>query len=125
MTRSRDSLGRPLQPGDSRAVAGVSPDLVLDDQQAWALTVDYLAKDMPFHAHEVCELRWRQCPASERAVWQGLAQWGAALTHLARGYPERATRVATKALATLDKVAHLPECIDISRVRQSCRSLIP
>jgi len=114
-----------LQPGDPCIVAGVTPNLVLDNQQAWDLAVDYLDKDMPFHAHEICELRWRQCPAGERASWQGLAQWGAALTHLARGYPARAARVAAKALATLDQAEHVPECIDMSRVRQSCLALIP
>ena len=125
MTRPRDCLGRPLQPGDPRAVVGVDPNLAFEDQQAWDLAVDYLDKNMPFHAHEICELRWRQCPAGERATWQGLAQWGAALTHLARGYPARAARVAAKALVTLDQAEHVPECIDMNRVRQSCLALIP
>ena len=125
MSRPRDRLGRPLKIGEAGAVEGVAPDLVLDNSQAWDLAMHYLDSDLPFHAHEVCELRWRQCPAGQRAAWQGLAQWCAALTHLARGYPDRAARVAVKALTTLDAAERLPECIDIGRVRQSCRSLIP
>ena len=125
MTRPRDILGRPLPDGDPQAVPGVRPDLVVDDVQAWGLALDYLAQGMPFHAHEVCELRWRQCPAMDRRVWQGLAQWCAALTHLAREHPERAARVAVKALATLDAAPHVPACVDVDHVRASCTALIP
>jgi hypothetical protein len=103
----------------------VSPDLVVDDDDAWNFAVDYLSRDMPFHAHEVCELRWRQCPTADRSIWQGLAQWCAALTHLARDHPERAARVAAKALTTLDEATHIPPPVDVDRVRASCSELIP
>ncbi|MFE6712014.1 DUF309 domain-containing protein [Streptomyces sp. NPDC057695] len=40
---------------------------------------------MPFHAHEVFEDAWKSGPASERDLWQGLAQLAVGLTHAARG----------------------------------------
>lgn len=39
----------------------------------------------PFHAHEVFEDAWKSGPASERALWRGLAQLAVGLTHAARG----------------------------------------
>ncbi|MEI8260916.1 MAG: DUF309 domain-containing protein [Actinomycetes bacterium] len=125
VTRPRDRLGRPLAPGDTAAVAGLDPDLTLDDAQAWAMTVEFIDQGLPFHAHEVCEIRWRQCPDATRLTWQALAQWGAALTHEARGYPDRAARVAAKALVTLAAAPSIPGPVDIERVRESCRVLIP
>jgi hypothetical protein len=39
----------------------------------------------PFHAHEVLEASWKTGPASERDLWQGLAQIAVGLTHAHRG----------------------------------------
>ncbi len=129
MTRERDSLGRPLPSGDPRAVPGVDPTLVLDnDAVAWSLVCDHLAADRPFHAHEVAELRWRQCTTgdsgSSREAWRAVAQWGAALTHAARGNDVGATRLAQRALMTLDSAPHVPAEIDIDQVRASCAALL-
>jgi hypothetical protein len=125
MTRPRDALGRPLTAGDPHAVAGVDPNLQVDDVHAWQLAIQYLEQGMPFHAHEVCELRWRQCPADSRRAWQALAQWCAALTHEARGHPERAARVAAKSRATWDQATHIPACIEGERVQASLQALTP
>ncbi len=51
--------------------------------------------------HEVFEQRWRCCPEQERALWQALAQWGAAITHAARGNARGANQVGSRALAGL------------------------
>jgi hypothetical protein len=49
-----------------------------------ALADEYLAAGRPFAAHEVLEGAWKQRPAEERDVWQGLAQVAVGLTHLQR-----------------------------------------
>jgi len=123
--RPRDKLGRPLS-------ADADPDLVvpsvpirsqLSDEDAWSEALEYLDAGRPFHAHEVFELRWRLSPDADRTAWQAMAQWGAALTHEARGNPRGAASVADRAIATLDSAAHVPECIDDPRVRESCARL--
>lgn len=123
--RQRDRLGRPL-PDDADAsivVAGVPLRAELSDEDAWVEAMSYVDAGLPFHAHEVFELRWRLAPDNDRAAWQSLAQWGAALTHEARGNPLGAVRVATRALATLDGAVHVPTCIDVALVRDSCARL--
>jgi predicted metal-dependent hydrolase len=89
------------------------------------MTLEFIDQDLPFHAHDVGEARWRQCPEAARLTWQALAQWGAALTHEARGHSDRAARVAAKALVTLAAAPSIPEPVDVERVRRSCRLLIP
>lgn len=61
----------------------------------------YLERDMPFHAHETFELRWRCCPEAERALWKALARWAAAVTHIERGNPEGASSIARETMAEL------------------------
>lgn len=123
MTRPRDALGRPLPPGDPRAVPGVPGDLRLSDEQAWQLICSHLDARRPFHAHEVAELRWRQAPAADRIAWRAVAQWGAALTHEARGNAVGARRLAQRAVGTLADAPHIPSAIDVTRIRQSCAPL--
>ena len=120
--RQRDSLGRPL-PIDADAsvvVPSVPVRAELTDEDAWSEAMGYLDAGLPFHAHEVFELRWRLAPDGDRAAWQALAQWGAALTHEARDNMRGASRVARRAVATLDGAAHVPSTIDTVLVRASC-----
>jgi uncharacterized protein len=123
--RARDRLGRPLprdaDPAD--AVPGVPVNDHLSAEQAWSQALDYLDRGMPFHAHEVFEMRWRQAPTDERAAWQALAQWGAALTHEARGNDIGARRVAARAQSLLVSASVVPACIDVDSVVASCRRL--
>ncbi len=77
--------------------------------------MSYLERDMPFHAHETFELRWRCCPESERALWKSLARWAAAITHIERGNPEGAASIARETLndlALLDPAPLAQENID-------------
>ena len=124
--RPRDGLGRPLprEADPSQAVPGVPPRQQISDEEAWAAALAYLDNDMPFHAHEVFEMRWRQAPEPDRAAWQALAQWGAALTHRARGNPVGARRVAARAALVLAQAPHIPSCIDVDRVTSSCGQLM-
>lgn len=125
MTRPRDRLGRPLSADADPACAVPSvPDRPsITAEQAWAQAMDYLCQDLPFHAHEVLEQRWRCCPAKERSAWQGLAQWAAALTHRARGNQVGAHRVAVRALARLQE-SPCPAPVDDALVRASLHELI-
>ncbi len=123
MTRPRDRLGRPVS-ADSDDVVPSAPVIDdLTDERAWSIATDYLDDGLPFHAHEVFEQRWREAPAESREAWRALAQWGAALTHAARGNSTGAREVARRALVNLDASA-TPACVDVERVRASCRQLI-
>ena len=96
----------------------------LDDPSVWRLALDLLDRGLPFHAHEVFEERWRTAPAADRQAWRALAQWGAALTHDARGNDIGAARLAQRAMETLDSATAIPACIDAPAVRASCRALV-
>jgi hypothetical protein len=126
MDRERDRYGRPL-PHDadpSRIVPSVPERDVITGVQAWNEALDYLSRDQPFHAHEVFEQRWRCAPESERACWKALAQWGAALTHRARGNSVGAQRVAERAMHGLQQATEVPTIVDVQRVSESCAELI-
>lgn len=129
MSRPRDRLGRPLRRGDDPALAfpGVPERSVIDGHDAWFEALGYLERDLPFHAHETLEQRWRCAPREERLAWQALAQWGAALTHAARGNAAGAAGVAARALANLDRAREdggIPAVIDVGLVRASLGELI-
>jgi uncharacterized protein len=81
----------------SLIVASVPECTHISSAKAWAEASKYLKEDLPFHAHEVFEQRWRSCPPQERDCWRALAQWGAALTHLARGNAKGSREVARRA----------------------------
>ena len=102
--RPRDALGRPLDRADAGADAaggaGAQPragggagsgedripdDLLLAGPDAARLADELLRAGRPFHAHEVLEASWKTGPASERDLWQGLAQVAVGLTHAQRG----------------------------------------
>lgn len=124
--RPRDGLGRPL-PADADpglAVPGVAYVDGLSDDDAWAMATAHLDEGRPFHAHEVFEMRWRQAPAADRPVWRALAQWGAALTHQARGNPIGARRLAERALALLSDPPHRPTAVPVGLVIASCRDIV-
>jgi len=123
--RPRDRLGRPLPENAdaSLIVPGVALDEEISDNEAWRAAMSYLDAGMPFHAHEVFELQWRNAAVADRAAWKALAQWGAALTHDARGNPVGAATVAKRALATLNAATHVPAVIEIALVRESCERL--
>ena len=123
--RARDRLGRPLPPGADPATVAppVTDPAGLDDAAVWALARDYLDRGLPFHAHEVFELRWRTADEEDRDAWRALAQWGAALTHAARGNAVGAHRLAERAMATLAGAERVPDGIEVAVVQRSCAAL--
>lgn len=94
--RPRDALGRPLPWDTADAFPGVPPQDSVSAQEAVDRALDYLGRGLPFHAHEVLEMRWRCCPDQERSLWQGLAQAAAGHTHAARGNRVGATRLVER-----------------------------
>lgn len=90
--RPRDRLGRPL-PWDKPGFPGVQQRDVITSADAVAEARAYLDRGLPFHAHEVLEMRWRCCPPDERSLWRGLAQAAAGATHAARGNAVGAERL--------------------------------
>lgn len=82
--RARDAAGRPV-PADSPDAVEPVPEQALPPVEALALARELLAQGRPFFAHDVLEARWKVAPATERDLWQGLAQVCVGLTHLQRG----------------------------------------
>ena len=124
--RPRDRLGRPLPAGDPRSFPTVPDREFIESDQAWSEGIDYLERGLPFHAHEVFEQRWKCAPADERETWQALAQWGAALTHKARGNDVGKIRIAQRASDLLQRATAaeaVPPAIDLDRVRESLAQL--
>lgn len=123
--RPRDALGRPL-PWDVDP-AGAAPPIPdtgdLADGEVWQLALHFLDRGMPFHAHEVFEMRWRACAAVDRAAWRAAAQWGAAETHAARGNRIGAARLAARALETLQSAGPMPSGFDAGRLTSACATL--
>ena len=123
MPEARDRLGRPVPQDSPDAFPTVPERTAIDAEQAWAEAIAHLDAGLPFHAHEVLEQRWRCAPEHERLAWRGLAQWGAALTHEARGNPIGARRLAQRAALTLDEARQppnvIPSVVDTNLIERS------
>lgn len=107
--RPRDRLGRPLAWGET-GFPGVEQRTSISVEEAVDEASDYLAAGLPFHVHEVLEMRWRCCPAEERPLWRGLAQAAAGATHAARGNAIGAERLLERGRASIGEYAgHVDE----------------
>lgn len=102
--RPRDRLGRPL-PWDASGFPGVQQRVSITSAEAASEALEYLARGLPFHAHEVLEMRWRCCPVDERPLWRGLAQAAAGATHAARGNAVGADRLFARGRANIETFA--------------------
>jgi len=98
--RARDALGRHVEPGSPDAVEPV-PEEALPPLAAVALARELLAEGRCFSAHEVFEARWKACEATERDLWQGLAQLCVGLTHLQRANPVGASTLLRRGVGHL------------------------
>ncbi len=124
--RPRDRLGRPLDPGDPRAYPTVPDRADISGEDAWTEAIEFLERDLPFHAHEIFEQRWKCCPSDERDSWQALAQWGAALTQRARGNAVGQRRIASRARDRLEGArdkGEVPTIVDVDAVLRSLTQL--
>ena len=109
--RPRDALGRPLPPG-SAGVPRVPDDLALAPAETLAYAQDLLDRGLAFNAHEVLEAAWKNGPANEQALWQGLTQLAVGITHVQRGNPRGATTLLRRSSGHLAH-AHRPAPHDI------------
>jgi hypothetical protein len=82
--RPRDELGRPLR-RDAPGEPPLPDEPALPPEAALDLAQELIDSGRAFRAHEVLEACWRAAPASERELWQGLAQVAVGLTHMQRG----------------------------------------
>jgi predicted metal-dependent hydrolase len=122
--RPRDALGRPLPPG-SAGVPRVPDDLALAPAETLAYAQDLLDRGLAFNAHEVLEAGWKNGPANEQPLWQGLTQLAVGITHLQRGNPKGATTLLRRAsghLAHADRPA--PHDIDVAGLVEYVNALI-
>lgn len=112
--QARDRLGRPLrgEAVSSNSFPQVPERTYIFGERAWTEITDYLARDLPFHVHEVAEQRWRCAPLNEKDFWRACAQMGAALTHQARGNAIGAHRLSLRAQETLNAANSPPSEID-------------
>lgn len=98
--RPRDRLGRPLPPG-SPGIPRIPDELDLPPAEALAYAQRLLDQGLAFHAHEVLESVWKNGPAAERMLWQGLAQYAVGLTHIQRGNRTGARTLLQRAIARI------------------------
>lgn len=100
--RARDELGRPL-PRGVQGVPRVPEDAVFTPTEALNTAQDFLDGGQAFHAHEVFEAMWKQSDAADRELWQGLAQFAVAITHLQRGNRMGALALLRRATPAIDR----------------------
>ncbi|HUL99114.1 MAG TPA: DUF309 domain-containing protein [Mycobacterium sp.] len=98
--RPRDALGRPL-PRGSQGVPRIPDDLDLPPDESLRYAQDLLDRGLAFNAHEVLEAAWKNGPAEERMLWQGLAQLTVGFTHVQRGNVAGACALLDRAAARL------------------------
>jgi len=101
--RPRDELGRPL-PYGTEGVEPVSED-PLPPLETVRFAIELLDRGRPFSAHEVFEARWKDAPATEHDLWQGLAQLCVGLTHALRGNTTGARRLLERGNGRLERYA--------------------
>lgn len=98
--RPGDALGRPLPPG-SAGFPRIPADLTLGPAETLADAQDLLDRGLAFNAHEVLEAAWKNVPANEQALRQGLTQLAVGITHVQRGNIKGATTPLRRASAHL------------------------
>ena len=120
--RERDAYGRPVPAGSPDAVEPV-PEEALPPDEALALARSLLVRERPFFAHDVLEARWKESPAEERDLWQGLAQVCVGLTHVQRGNPVGAARLLRRGAGRLGTYGGPAYGVDARAVAQSAERL--
>ena len=86
----------------------------VDDTLAFAQS--YLDSGRPFHAHEVLEALWKTRPATERDLWQGLAQVAVGFTHAMRGNTIGATTLLRRGAGRVANYTGDTHGVDIAGV---------
>jgi predicted metal-dependent hydrolase len=103
----------------------VPDDLALAPAETLAYAQDLLDRGLAFNAHEVLEAAWKNGPADEQALWQGLTQLAVGITHAQRGNLNGATTLLRRAAANLahqDRPA--PHAIDVAGLVDYVNTLV-
>ena len=111
--RARDELGRPL-PDGVEGVPRIPDDLQIPPAETLAYAQDLLNQGRAFHAHEVFEAAWKNGPADERTLWQGLAQLAVGITHVQRGNHTGAATLLRRGAELLAGVTEPHHGIDLA-----------
>lgn len=102
--------------GSSAGSERVPDELHLSVHDTITLAQRYLDAGQPFHAHEVLEALWKTQPASERDLWQGLAQIAVGITHALRGNTVGATTLLRRGSGRVQNYSGDTHGIDIDGV---------
>lgn len=103
----------------------IPDDLQLAPAETLAYAQNLLNRGLAFNAHEVLEAAWKNGPADERPLWQGLAQLLVGITHVQRGNVTGAIAVLGRAavgLADVDRPA--PYAVDVDGLVDHAGALI-
>lgn len=123
-TRPRDALGRPLPPG-TEGVPRIPDDLELPPTDSLVYAQELLNRGLAFNAHEVLEAAWKNGPAEERPLWQGLAQLAVGITHLQRGNLDGAVTLLRRGSDHLRGASHpVPYSVDVDGLIDWATTLI-
>lgn len=115
----------PALPPGSEGVPRIPDDLALAPVETLAYAQDLLDRGLAFNAHEVLEAAWKNGPADEQALWQGLTQLAVGITHAQRGNVKGATTLLSRArahLAQQDRPA--PHAVDAAGLVDFADALI-
>ncbi|MEO8816273.1 MAG: DUF309 domain-containing protein [Mycobacterium sp.] len=135
-TRDRDELGRPrnarprdrlgrLQPRGGPGIEGIPDDLELPPEETLDYAQRLLDEGRAFGAHEVLEAAWKNGPAEERLLWQGLAQLAVGVTHIQRGNITGAVSLLRRGSEHIVRDARAaPYGIDVPGLREFASTLI-
>jgi uncharacterized protein len=111
--RPRDRFGRPLPWGSPT-------ELVLEDYESLsleenhALAIEHFNAGRYFSAHEAWEQAWRlSYNTPDEEFYKGLAQLGAAYTHVQRGNPRGAAILAARALERVQPLGESHAGLDL------------
>ena len=122
--RPRDALGRPL-PRGSQGVPRIPDDLDLPPEETLRYAQELLGRGLAFNAHEVLEAAWKNGPADERTLWQGLAQLAVGFTHVQRGNVAGACALLDRAAARLKSCPRpAPHGVDVDGLVSHAERLV-
>lgn len=98
---------------------------MLAPAETLAYAQDLLDRGLAFNAHEVLEAAWKNGPANEQAMWQGLTQLAVGITHVQRGNLKGATTLLRRASAHLANQGRpAPHAIDVAGLVDYADALI-
>ena len=85
---------------------------------------EFFDRGQAFHAHEVFEAMWKHGgDNADRELWQGLAQFAVAITHIQRGNPRGALALLQRAAVAIDRPG-TPHDIDTAGLVSYAEKLI-